>query len=100
MQVSAIRIKFYASGESLNVKVSSSYVTGDLSRCFIHFEKDGINANLTFTTSDWSQHKGGRDYPEKIVIKVVQEKMQAIIQITDPVFLETRDLLEDLPLAC
>ena len=207
---------FEASQKSLDVKLSNSYAIGNLSQCFIHFEKDGIEADLTFTSkapawrpgsgkmyfdskkekyfawlpaipfadvegslsyngkkvmvsgtgyhdhnwgnvrldkvmtqwywgrariddytlifsrmltspkygssnvpvyyiakgndilsssdfeltfapSSWERHGGGRDYPEKIVMDVVQNEMQTVIQITDPVFIEVKNLLEDLP---
>ncbi|MCK5200549.1 MAG: hypothetical protein KAR21_19475 [Spirochaetales bacterium] len=207
---------FKASTESLDVKVSNSYAIGNLSRCFIHFEKDGIEADLTFisrapswrpgsgkmyfdsekekyfawlpaipfgdvkgslkydgkeikvigtgyhdhnwgnvrldkvmtqwywgrariddytlifsrmltspkygsirvpvfylakgneilssrefdftfTPSKWLRHSGGRDYPEEITMNVVQKDMQTKINITDPVFIEARDLLENQP---
>ncbi len=207
---------FEASDEFLDVKISSSYVKGDLSRCFVHFSRDNIEADLTFTSktpswrpgsgkiyfdqkkekyfawlpaipfgnvegtlkydgkeikvtgtgyhdhnwgnvrldkvmaqwywgrarindytlifsqmltspkygsikvpvfyiakgndilsssnfgfsftpSSWSKHSGGRDYPEKIMLNVKQKEMEISIIITDPVFIEAKDLLEDLP---
>ncbi len=51
---------------------------------------------LTFNPTDWSRHSGGRDYPEKIAINVVQKEVQTKILITSPVFIETRNLLENL----
>ena len=41
---------FTASQKILDIKVGNSYARGDLSQCFIHFEKDGIGADLTFTS--------------------------------------------------
>ena len=53
--------------------------------------------DFTFTPSKWLRHSGGRDYPEGITVNVVQKDMQTKINITDPVFIEARDLLENQP---
>ncbi len=52
---------------------------------------------FTFTPSNWSRHSEGRDYPEKIVIDIIQKDIQTKVDITDPLFLEAKDLLENQP---
>ena len=40
--------EFTASKANLDVKINNSSVKGDITQCLIHFEKDGIEADLTF----------------------------------------------------
>ena len=54
-----------------------------------HFE------TMDVTTSKWVRHSGGRDYPEELVIDVVQKNMQIKLKISDPVILEETYFLED-----
>ncbi len=56
------------------------------------------NSSFTLSSSNRIRHRGGRDYPEQINIRVKDKDFSAGIIISNPVFIDERYLLKDAPL--
>ena len=57
----------------------------------------GKKFEMTVETSDWVIHESGREYPKELVIKVREGSKRVQLDLSQPILIESVDLIESLP---